>query len=123
MKRVFVLITVLLVVSLGLTPIALAGDKVLACHITGTGYNDNGDEIYVGHVISISDKALKAHCKHPIAPDHTPWGVLLASDLACGEDGLDLEGDEYEKCFTMMSIGKPCGRKIASTGPVLDLCD
>ena len=42
------------------------GDKTVICHITGAS---NGS--FTGHVIHVSDNAVKAHCRHGVG-DHNP---------------------------------------------------
>lgn len=105
----------LIALVFGFLPVALAGgDKVLACHITGM--NLDGDR-YQGHVISISPKALGAHCNHNRGvSDHHPQGVINNAIDAC-------VGDSSDNCVTKNSIGKTCSRAMGNQGAIDNLCD
>jgi hypothetical protein len=118
MKKLLSVVLLAILASMGFTSTASAGDKVYACHITGM--NDAGTRL-TGHVISISDKALKAHCKHDGVPDHRPNGVIGNAEDAC--DLLDLEGKDYDKCLDRFAINADCSRAIGNDNAVARLCD
>ena len=105
----------LLALTLGSAPAVLAGgDKALACHITGISLE--GDR-YEGHVISVSTKALGAHCSHSGIPDHRPIGVINNALNDCDET------DESSRCVIKYATGRACSRGTNAEGPVAQLCD
>jgi len=53
-----------LVLLSGAPAVLAKGEKVKVCHITGEGLNQNGDELWTGHVIEVSVNAEAAHCRH-----------------------------------------------------------
>ena len=112
------LLTLTIVISafFGFSSAAMAGgDTAYACHITS--YNFDTD-VWEGHVIGVSEKAVDAHCSHRDIPDHFPIGVDRRARAIC--DGE--EGKAYDKCLRVNMVGQPCGRRAASERPVNMLC-
>ena len=54
------------------------GEKTIICHLT------NG---LSGHVIEVSDNAVKAHCRHGLG-DHNPQSTNSQTGNACGRGTL-----------------------------------
>lgn len=115
MKTLLIIIA-FAIISLGLAPVAQAGsEKQFACHVTS--YNFELDR-WEGKVISISVKAVDAHCAHGNTTDHYPGKVMGEAEGACvGE-----EGKAYDKCLEKYAVGAECGRDWDNLEVIYNLC-
>lgn len=82
MNKVIAIITVIaFIVAIPVSNNLMAGKeaKVKVCHITAEG-EWRGANGYIGHVIEVSENAVKAHCSHG---DHAPNPNKVIGD-ECG---------------------------------------
>ena len=123
MKKIYVFTVVLLAMVFGfVSPVMAGGDKVFACHITYMLYTEAGDPArFEGHVISIAEKSVKAHCAHETYTDHRPGKRIGEAELFCA-DFFDPGDEGYGKCLTKFLVGMSCGRDVDNDIVVAHLC-
>jgi hypothetical protein len=126
MKSFFVLIAIIFVTTLGFaSPVLAGGDKVFVCHVSSFNFDDDQWE---GTIISISARAVDAHCGHGGRYDHDLSDRRLdAVALLCEEE----EGKALDKCIKNNLVGAFCRRtRVDGNGnegvdhaAVIRLCD